>query len=68
MSHGDYVIKPPVGFKTYANSPTCNHVIIGDDKRKIYAVQFHPEVSHTMCGTTILENFIKNICGVKNKS
>lgn len=68
MSHGDYVIKPPVGFKTYASSTTCNHIIIGDDKRKIYAVQFHPEVSHTTCGTTILENFIKNICGVKNKS
>lgn len=63
MSHGDLVAKPPTEFvvtsKT-ANSPVCS---IENFERKIFGVQFHPEVMHTSEGTKILSNFVFNICG-----
>ena len=65
MSHGDYVTKLPVGFSVTAktsNSPLC---AISNPQKKIYGVQFHPEVAHTKFGKKILENFIFSICGCK---
>ncbi len=65
MSHGDYVTDMPNGFAVTAkteNSPLC---AISDPKRKIYGVQFHPEVAHTQFGKRILDNFIFEICGCK---
>lgn len=66
MSHGDEVKKLPEGFDVLAL--TENGVIgaIADEKNKIYAVQFHPEVEHTQEGLKILENFAFKICEVKN--
>lgn len=62
MSHGDQVIKLPEGFKTYGKTPTIPYAIVGDEKRKIYGIQFHPEVVHTEFGEDILKNFLA-ICG-----
>jgi GMP synthase (glutamine-hydrolysing) len=63
MSHGDYITRLPSGFNVTGktvNSPIC---AIADDERKIYGLQFHPEVAHTLQGKTILSNFVFNICG-----
>ncbi|MBM3257529.1 MAG: glutamine-hydrolyzing GMP synthase [Candidatus Liptonbacteria bacterium] len=62
MSHGDAVRKIPRGFKVAATSAHSPYASIADRARKIYGVQFHPEVWHTEYGTQILENFAKNIC------
>lgn len=63
MSHGDYVTEMPKGFEVTAkteNSPLC---AISDHKRKIFGVQFHPEVAHTQFGKRVLDNFVFEICG-----
>ena len=62
MSHGDKVARLPDGFRTLASSDDCEQAAFGDDERKLYAVQFHPEVTHTLRGREILENFIWRIC------
>jgi len=65
MSHGDYVTSLPSNFKVTSktsNSPVCS---IENIDRKIFGVQFHPEVMHTIEGTKILSNFISNICNCK---
>src|SRR3989344_2544474 len=59
MSHGDQVVKMPKGFVNIANSKNCPIAGMENAKRKIYCLQFHPEVKHTAGGKTILENFIK---------
>lgn len=64
MSHGDQVTDVPSGFKITAKSDTCPVVGMEDATRKIYGVQFHPEVNHTINGMKIIENFLK-IVGVK---
>ncbi len=63
MSHGDDVRTPPEGFKILAKTKTIDVASMSDDKRKIYGIQFHPEVIHTQFGEQILENFLK-ICGI----
>lgn len=63
MSHGDEVVKIPSGFETIAKTETIPHAIIADEKRKIYGIQFHPEVVHTEFGKQLLKNFL-TICGV----
>ena len=63
MSHTDYVEKMPVGFRRFASSQGCPIAAMGDDSRKIYAVQFHPEVVHTIGGTSLLHAFLYDICG-----
>jgi GMP synthase (glutamine-hydrolysing) len=61
MSHGDEALELPSGFKLIAKSPTAVAGIENAD-RKLFAVQFHPEVRHTKLGTEILRNFVLNIC------
>lgn len=63
MSHTDYVSAPPAGFKVTATTSACPAAAFEDAERKIYAVQFHPEVNHTPFGFKMLGNFLYNICG-----
>jgi GMP synthase (glutamine-hydrolysing) len=65
MSHGDSVVKLPEGFRTVASTETLNHAVIENPLRKIYALQFHPEVAHTEFGNQILANFLFDICHCK---
>ncbi|MEM9802845.1 MAG: glutamine-hydrolyzing GMP synthase [Planctomycetota bacterium] len=64
MSHGDKVTELPQGFRTIARSETCAHAAIGDDARRFYGVQFHPEVSHTARGREVIANFVLDVCGL----
>ncbi len=64
MSHGDKVTGIPDGFIAVADTPSTPYAIIADEKRKFYAVQFHPEVTHTPDGAKLLKNFTHNICGL----
>ena len=63
MSHTDYVSKVPPGFRTIAVTPHCSCAAMGDDRRKLYGVQFHPEVTHTEYGKQIISNFLFSVCG-----
>ncbi len=63
MSHGDEVKSPPEGFKITATTPTIPAAAIENKEKKLYAIQFHPEVVHTQFGEQILENFLK-LCGL----
>ncbi len=63
MSHGDRVAKIPPGFEAVAHSPNSPLAAMEDSERKFFAVQFHPEVTHTLQGKTILSRFVHDICG-----
>lgn len=63
MSHGDSVMELPPGFTTMASTPSCPIAAMADESRGFYAVQFHPEVTHTLQGRAILERFVHGICG-----
>ncbi len=63
MSHRDTVAQVPPGFKTLGSTPTCAIAAMADEGRKLYSVQFHPEVVHTPRGLEILSNFLFGICG-----
>lgn len=65
MSHGDYLTEPPAGFNVIAKSDHSPICAISDGNRKIYGVQFHPEVAHTDEGDKIIKNFLFKICGCK---
>jgi GMP synthase (glutamine-hydrolysing) len=65
MSHGDKVTALPPGFKLMASTPSCPIAGMADESRGFYAVQFHPEVTHTVQGHAMLERFVLGICGVK---
>jgi GMP synthase (glutamine-hydrolysing) len=65
MSHGDKVTALPPGFKLMASTPSCPVAGMADEARGYYAVQFHPEVTHTVQGRALLERFVLIICGVK---
>jgi len=67
MSHSDRVEQQPPGFDLLATTDNAPVAAMGDDKRKIYAVQFHPEVSHTPDGQIILKNFLFLVCGLEGK-
>lgn len=62
MSHGDKVTKLPQGFNTIASTESAEHAAIANESKKIYGLQFHPEVTHTKKGREILESFVKDIC------
>jgi GMP synthase (glutamine-hydrolysing) len=62
MSHEDLVTHPPKGFRATASTPTSAVAVMEDSRRKLYGVQFHPEVIHTPYGMRILKNFLYNIC------
>jgi GMP synthase (glutamine-hydrolysing) len=63
MSHGDKVIDLPPGFKVMASGDNCPVAAMADESRRFYAVQFHPEVTHTPQGKAILQRFVRDICG-----
>ncbi len=63
MSHTDYISTPPRGFRTTAFTASCPCAAMCDEGRKLYGVQFHPEVTHTEYGTQILRNFLYGVCG-----
>jgi GMP synthase (glutamine-hydrolysing) len=63
MSHRDLVLEPPEGFDILATTATCPVAAMGSLERRLYGVQFHPEVAHTPCGKTILSNFLFDVCG-----
>ncbi|MBD21644.1 MAG: glutamine-hydrolyzing GMP synthase [Rhodospirillaceae bacterium] len=63
MSHGDSVVELPDGFRSVAVSDHAPHAVIADDVRKFYAVQFHPEVMHTVGGKDLLRNFTHRVAG-----
>ena len=65
MSHGDKVTELPTGFKVIASNDTTPIAAMADEARKFYAVQFHPEVTHTTLGQAILNRFVLDICAVK---
>ncbi|MGX2982155.1 glutamine-hydrolyzing GMP synthase [Helicobacter sp. 23-1045] len=67
MSHSDKVTALPSGFSAIGSSENSEICAIADFTRKIYAIQFHPEVVHSECGAKILENFALKICGANNQ-
>jgi len=65
MSHGDKVTELPPGFKLMASTPSCPIAGMADEARGYYAVQFHPEVTHTLQGRAMIERFVLGICATK---
>lgn len=63
MSHTDYIEKAPADFKITAHTPVCPVAAMENESKKLYALQFHPEVMHTVEGMKMLSNFVYNICG-----
>lgn len=63
MSHRDLVTRPPGGFQVLGRTATCEIAAMADASKRLYAVQFHPEVVHTPGGTQILSNFLFGVCG-----
>jgi GMP synthase (glutamine-hydrolysing) len=65
MSHGDKIVELPPGFRVVATSDASPFAAIADDARRIYGVQFHPEVVHTPHGQKLLENFVRRVAGCR---
>jgi GMP synthase (glutamine-hydrolysing) len=65
MSHTYYVDNPPPGFKVVATTQSCEVAAYCNEEKKLYGVQFHPEVVHTKFGNNILSNFLYKVCGAK---
>lgn len=65
MSHGDLVTAPPVGFTVLSHTPNTPIAAMGDEMRKLWAVQYHPEVNHTQDGMRIFKNFLGTIAGLQ---
>ena len=65
MSHTDYVKTAPKGFEIIGNTDNCPCAAMCDEERKLYGVQFHPEVTHTEFGAQILHNFLFEVCKCK---
>jgi len=65
MSHGDKVTEMPPGFSLMASNPSCPIAGMADEARRFYAVQFHPEVTHTRKGQELLERFVLGICDAR---
>ncbi len=65
MSHTDYVSTVPAGFHITASTENCLCAAMADDERRLYGVQFHPEVTHTVFGNQILCNFLFKVCACR---
>lgn len=65
MSHTDYVKRVPEGFRVTAHTDSCPCAAMADEERKLYGVQFHPEVTHSEFGQAVIRNFIFKVCGCK---
>lgn len=65
MSHTDYISRVPKGFSVTAHTANCPAAAIACPDKKLYAVQFHPEVNHTEYGKNMLRNFLYNVCEFK---
>ena len=65
MSHTDYISTLPEGWQALADTEKCPCAALGCDAKKLYGVQFHPEVTHTEYGRQILRNFLFSVCGCK---
>lgn len=65
MSHTYYIKNPPLGFEITATSTSCPTAAMENEQKKLYAVQFHPEVNHTPQGMKMLHNFLYKVCGCK---
>ncbi len=65
MSHTDYIAEVPDGFTITATTKVCPVAAMSNSSKKLYAVQFHPEVTHSVEGQKIIENFVYNVCGLK---
>ena len=65
MSHMDYIDRAPKGFDILATTNSCPVAAFGSREKKIFGVQFHPEVQHTVKGQSVLEHFLFDICGAK---
>lgn len=63
MSHTDYIATVPAGFRTTAHTSVCPTAAMECPERKLYAVQFHPEVNHTEHGSKMLKSFLFKVCG-----
>lgn len=63
MSHTDYIEKAPENFRVTAHTPVCPVAAMENAEKKLYAVQFHPEVMHTQEGVKMLSNFVYKVCG-----
>ena len=66
MSHGDKVTELPPGFKIIGSNDSTPIAAMADEERKFYAVQFHPEVTHTLKGKQMFARFVHDICGCRN--
>ena len=64
MSHGDLIAKLAPGFAVIATSANCPFAVVGDPQRRLWGIQFHPEVAHTEFGARLLENFLLRIAGL----
>ncbi len=64
MSHGDAITQAPPGFVATASSPDAPVAALEDPSRRIYGVQFHPEVVHTTRGSELMEHFLVDVCGI----
>lgn len=63
MSHNDYISALPEGFSALAKTANCPVAAMGNEEKKIYGLQFHPEVNHTENGVSMLRNFLYTVCG-----
>ena len=63
MSHTDYIASVPPGFRATAHTPVCPVAAMENADRKLYALQFHPEVTHSLEGTKMLRHFVMDVCG-----
>lgn len=65
MSHTDFISKPPEGYHILAATAKCPCAALGNDAKRLYGVQFHPEVTHTQFGVQMLLNFLFSICNCR---
>ncbi|MCU0482877.1 MAG: glutamine-hydrolyzing GMP synthase [Chloroflexi bacterium] len=65
MSHGDSIVAPPAGFRATAQTDSTPYAAMADPARRLYGIQFHPEVAHTPRGRDILRNFVTGIAGAR---